>query len=109
MAVVSMDTLIDNIDKNFPPSIDTYSKRKDTLKRRINLIFNQIMSGFEGERRIELITHLLEKITTIPNENEPYLSENEVDLILGNIVSYLEEIGIAIGGKRRKTIGKRSQ
>jgi len=103
MSVVSMLTLIENIDRNFPESIDTYSKRKNTLKRRINLIFNQIMTGFGGERRIELITHLLEKLANIPNENEPLLSENEVDLILGNIVSHLEELGIAIGGKRRRT------
>jgi hypothetical protein len=92
MSVVSMDTLIENIDKNFPPEINTYSKKNLTLKRRINLIFNQIMTGFEGERRRELIEHLLQKINRLSEneDGEVLLSTNEVDLILGNIVAYLE-------------------
>jgi hypothetical protein len=98
-----MDTLIENIDKNFPPEINTYSKKNLTLKRRINLIFNQIMTGFEGERRRELIEHLLEKINKLSDDGEKLLSTNEVDLILGNIVAYLEtHPDIMRGGRKTK-------
>lgn len=98
MSVISMDTIIDLLDKNFPPSINTYPKRKETLKKRINLIFNQIVTGFEGERRMELLEHLLEKVNSLTEDQEPLLAENEVDLILGNIVSFMERME---GGKRK--------
>jgi hypothetical protein len=110
MSVISMDTLIENIDKNFPPEVNTFSKKNQTLKRRINLIFNQIMTGFEGERRRELIEHLLQKINRLSEnaEDESLLSTNEVDLILGNIVAYLEtHPDIMRGG--RKTSKRRNR
>lgn len=96
-----METLIELMDTNFPEEINTYSKKNQTVKRRINVIFSQIMSRYHGEKQVELIELLLNKINRLHEEGERLLSTNEVDLILGNIVTHLETAEV-LGGRRRK-------